>query len=69
MPPAGSYRITVTDKATGAFIDDYPVKSDGSILPKKLALETAVFDGRFKTLADAKARTRCLIVSRPKTRN
>jgi len=69
MPPAGSYRITVTDKATGAFIGDYPVKSDGTILPKKLALETAVFDGRFKTLADAKARTHCVIISRPNTEN
>jgi len=69
MPPAGIYHITVTDKDTGAFIGDYPIRSDGTILPKRLALETAVFDGRFKTLADAKARTHCKIISRPSIKN
>lgn len=65
MPNAGKYHVSVTDKKTGTPIGDYAVISDGSARPERIALESTVFDGRFKTLADARSRAHCVVISRP----
>jgi hypothetical protein len=62
MPQAGTYRVTVTNKSTGAFIGIYPVVSDGTTPPESLALESAVIDGRFDTVDEAQNIARCTVI-------
>jgi|GEM_PF-5522977 len=61
MPQAGSYKVTITNKVTGAFIGVYPVLTDGTKPPESLALETAVTDGRFKNIDIAQKEGRCVV--------
>lgn len=66
MPQAGSYRVTIVDKDTGAFIGVYPVVSDGTKPPESLALESAVIDGRFDDLNDAHEHAKCTVLGGPR---
>ncbi|MBL4787955.1 MAG: hypothetical protein JKY60_02515 [Kordiimonadaceae bacterium] len=61
MPQAGNYRVTVTNKVTGAFVGVYPVYTDGTKPPESLALENAVTDGRFETIDIAHEEGRCVV--------
>jgi len=65
MPQAGSYRVSVCDKNTGAFVAVYPVVCDGTTPPESLALESAVIDGRYDTLKDANEQAECSVISGP----